>query len=236
MRCNIVSVLQSNETFKSLVRQQLGTDQYHKRNRFIREEGGLAYQGRLLYVPPKLRHHVMTEAHKSCYGGHLGVDKTCASIKKRFYWPHMRYTIRRFIGRCTACARAKPRAHKAYGEMQPIEPPERPWQQITMDLITALPETTSGKDSILVFVDRLSKTMRCVPWTKKLGAQATAKLFKETVFRFHGLPEVIIADRDPRWNSLFWRNVVQSLGTKTRLFNSLPSTDRRLNRESQHNI
>lgn len=41
-----------------------------------RQASWVEFQGRLLYVPPKLRHHVMTEAHKSCYGGHLGVDKT----------------------------------------------------------------------------------------------------------------------------------------------------------------
>ncbi|KAK9792763.1 hypothetical protein WJX73_010203 [Symbiochloris irregularis] len=86
-----------------------------------------------------------------------------------------------------------------------------------MDLITALPKTAKGHDSILVFVDRLSKAIRCTATRKAIGAQETARLFKETVLRHYGLPEVIIADRDPRWNSLFWRSLFQSLQTKTRL-------------------
>ena len=138
----------------------------------------------------------------------------------------MRRTTRRYVEQCAECQKSKPRAIKAYGLMQPIPPPQRPWQQITMDLITALPTTARGHDSMLVFVDRLSKCVRCVPTVKSIGAQETARLFKENIFRHHGLPEVIIADRDPRWNSLFWRSVFQSLGTQTRLSTAYhPQTD-----------
>ena len=223
---NGVSVLEPDDSFKQLVQGQMAGDGYHKRNRFLREEGGMAYLGRLLYVPSSLRTHLMQEAHRPSYQGHLSVDKTCAAIKRRFWWPHLRKAVRRYIGRCTECQRNKPRTHQAYGELHPIPPPERPWQQMTMDLITGLRKSSKGFDSIMVFVDRLTKTIRCVPTNKKIGAQATARLFKETIFRNYGLPEVIIADRDPRWNSLFWRSVFQSLGTHTRLSTAYhPQTD-----------
>ena len=70
-----------------------------------------------------------------------------------------------------------------------------------MDLITVPPKTTTGHDAILVFVDRMTKMMRCVPTSKKIGAQETATLLKEHIFKHHELPEAFIADRDPRWNS-----------------------------------
>ena len=223
---NAMSLLSEDSSFKGLLRGALPGDDYPKRNRFLREEEDLVYLGRLLYVPPSLRRHVMQEAHDTSYSGHLGVDKTCAAIKRRFWWPHLRKSVRRYIGKCGECQRSKPRAHKAFGPMQPIPAPDRPWEQMTMDLITALPKTTRGHDSILVFVDRLTKMIRCVATKKKIGAQATARLFMRTIFRYHGLPEVIISDRDPRWNSLFWRSVFQSLQTKTRLSTSYhPQTD-----------
>jgi hypothetical protein len=37
-----------------------------------------------------------------------------------------------------------------------------------MDLITDLPKTTNGKDSIVVFVDRLSKMMHAVATMKNV--------------------------------------------------------------------
>ena len=45
---------------------------------------------------------------------------------------------------------------KKAGVLQPIPIPERAWQQITMDLVTNLPES-KGKTAIAVFVDRLTK-------------------------------------------------------------------------------
>ena len=223
---NTMTILTEDSSFMELLKGALPGDDYHKRNRFLKEEGDLVYLGRLLYIPPQLRSHVMREAHEPSYSGHLGTDKTCAGIKRRFWWPHLRKSVRRYIGRCGHCQRSKPRATKLYGGMHPIPAPSRPWEQITMDLITALPTTTQGHDAMIVFVDRMTKMIRCAPTTKKLSAQGTAQLFKDTIFRYHGLPEVIIADRDPRWNSMFWRSVFQSLQTKTRLSTAYhPHTD-----------
>ena len=40
-----------------------------------------------------------------------------------------------------------------------------------------------------------------------------AQLFIDHVFRLHGLPEVIIFDRDPRFTGKFWRSLFDLLGT-----------------------
>ncbi|GJP81568.1 hypothetical protein CLOP_g11703 [Closterium sp. NIES-67] len=48
-------------------------------------------------------------------------------------------------------------AARAAGLLQPLDPPERPWQQVTMDYVTGLPAGPSGNDAILVVVDRLTK-------------------------------------------------------------------------------
>ena len=88
--------------------------------------------------------------------------------------------------------------------MQPIPLPERKWQQITTDLVTDLLES-EGKTAIAVFVDRLSKMVHFALCTKEISAEKYAQLFIDHVFKHHGLPEVIISDRDPRFTSRFWR-------------------------------
>ena len=40
-----------------------------------------------LVVPHVLREEIMQELHSGALEGHLGVDKTVAKIKERFYWP-----------------------------------------------------------------------------------------------------------------------------------------------------
>jgi hypothetical protein len=44
-----------------------------------------------------------------------------------------------------------------------------------------------------------------------------AKLFVSEVIRLHGVPMLIISDRDPRFTSRLWPNLQWALGTKLNL-------------------
>ena len=87
--------------------------------------------------------------------------------------------------------------------MQPISAPDNPCEQITMDLVIALSKIARGHDAIIIFADRLSKAIKCAPIGEAIGAVEIARLFKDNISRQEGLLEVIIADRDPRWNNLY---------------------------------
>ncbi|KAK9800185.1 hypothetical protein WJX73_005436 [Symbiochloris irregularis] len=221
-----ISVLEPDSSFLDLVKQASVADAYPSRDRMLTSRNGLYYLGTRLYVPPSLRRHVVEELHSSAYGGHFGTDKTIDAITRRFFWPHIKRTVRKFVRECLACQRSKPRSGKAFGLLQPIPIPDRPWEQVTLDLVTDLPTTPTGHDAILVVVDRLSKMVHFVPTTKTVTAEGTARLFKDHVFKYHGLPEVIIGDRDVRWSGQFWSAVFRSLGTKIRLSTAYhPQTD-----------
>ena len=81
-----------------------------------------------------------------------------------------------------------------------------------MDLVTDLPEA-EGYTAVAVFVDRLTKMVHFAPCTKEVTAPEYARIFVDTVFRHHGLPDVIIFDRDPRFTSRFWTTLFDLLGT-----------------------
>ncbi len=81
-----------------------------------------------------------------------------------------------------------------------------------MDLIVKLPTMAAGYDSILVFVDRLSKMVHFVPTTETLNAQGFDVLFVNNVVRLHGLPRTLISDRGPQFNNIFWEEVCEILG------------------------
>ena len=103
----------------------------------------------------------------------------------------------------------------AHALHHPIPLPERKWQQITTDLVTDLSES-EGMTAIAVFVDRLTKMVHLVPCRKDVTAQQYTRLFIDHVFKLHGLPEVIISDRDPRFSSKFWAEFFAHLGTDLR--------------------
>jgi hypothetical protein len=64
-----------------------------------------------------------------------------------------------------------------------------------MDFIYGLPRS-KGKNSIFVVVDRLSKFAHFIPLKHPYSAQEVASIFCHEVIRLHGVPEVIISDRD----------------------------------------
>ena len=64
---------------------------------------------------------------------------------------------------------------------------------VSVDLIGPLPES-HGKNAIMVIVDRFSKMIRLFPTTTEITSQGVAKIFRDEVFKLHGIPHKVISD------------------------------------------
>ena len=97
----------------------------------------------------------------------------------------------------------------------PVE--EGPFQYVSMDLITDLPKS-QGFDSILMIVDQgCSKATKFIPCHKTIdGTGVTLEYLKHLVPWF-GLPKRIISDRDPRFTSVFAKEMCKALGIQQNL-------------------
>jgi transposase InsO family protein len=94
-----------------------------------------------------------------------------------------------------------------------------------MDFVGPFPPS-HGFDYLWVIVDKLTSMVRLVPTTTRVTAKELAKLFLDQVWKFHGLPNAIISDRDSKFVSRFWREVYQLLGTKLLMSTAYhPQTD-----------
>lgn len=65
-----------------------------------------------------------------------------------------------------------------------------------MDLVTGLPVSTNGYDSVFTIIDRFSRWVTFIPCHKTDGSDILAKLFINEIVRRHGLPKILISDRD----------------------------------------
>ncbi|GJT47335.1 reverse transcriptase domain-containing protein [Tanacetum coccineum] len=95
-----------------------------------------------------------------------------------------------------------------------------------MDFVTKLPKTTSGQDTIWVIVDRLTKYAHFLP-LKETGSmeKLTRQYLKEVVSR-HGVPVLIISDRDNKFTSHFWKWLNETLCTQLDMSTAYhPQTD-----------
>ncbi|GJP54379.1 hypothetical protein CLOM_g13473 [Closterium sp. NIES-68] len=115
---------------------------------------------------------------------------------------------------CATCQRMKSSRLRPAGLLQPLEPPSRPWQQVTMDFVTGVPAGSSGNGVILVVVDRLTKMAHFAACKTTIIAEQTAKLFLTNIVRLHSIPSAIISDRNPRFTSNFWTKTWQQYGTR----------------------
>ena len=55
------------------------------------------------------------------------------------------------------------------------------------------------KDAILVVYDRLSKMTYFVAITEGTSVEGLARLFRNNVWKLHGLPESVVSDRRPQF-------------------------------------
>ena len=154
------------------------------------------------------------------------MDKTYEALARVFHWTNMIDTVRQYISSCDICQCIKPSNQRPVGLLQPIPLPQSRWEQVTMDLITHLPPTSTGFDAIFVIVDRLTKMVHFVPTNTNVTAVQLAHLYINNVYRLHGLPEVIISDCDPKFTRNFWTELFKTLGTTLKLSTAYhPQTD-----------
>jgi len=64
-----------------------------------------------------------------------------------------------------------------------------------VDFITKLP-LVAGKDVILVVCNKLSKMIHFVATTEGTSVEGLARLFRDNVWKLHGLLESIVLDRE----------------------------------------
>ena len=189
---------------------------------------GLWWKGDQLVIPniPDIRTSIMHELHDAPYSGHLGVEKTLAAVHRHYWWPGITAYVRQYVRSCSSCQYNKATNRVEPGQLRPLQIPDAPFSSVGMDFITGLPPTRSGHDAILVFVCRLTKMVHFVPTTITVGGRATAELYRDNVFKLHGLAAEFVSDRGTQFNNAFMHNLTRLLGTKQSLSTAFhPQTD-----------
>ncbi|KAG8490563.1 hypothetical protein CXB51_013737 [Gossypium anomalum] len=87
-------------------------------------------------------------------------------------------------------------------------------ERVTMDFVSGLPLTPTKKDSVLVVVDRLTKSAHFNSVRIDFSLQKLAKLYIFEIVRLHGVTISVISDRDPRFTSRFWQKLHEALGSR----------------------
>ncbi|GKD63616.1 putative reverse transcriptase domain-containing protein, partial [Tanacetum coccineum] len=181
-----------------------------------------------IWVPLKgdVRTLIMDEAHKSKYSVHPRADKMYYDLKDRYWWPGMKKDIVVYVSKCLTCLKVKDEHQRPSGLLQQPKIPEWKWERIAMDFVTELPRTSSGHDTIWVIVDRLTKFAYFLPMREDFEMDRLARLYQNDIVARHGVPILIISDRDSRFTLMFWQSMQEALGTRLDMSTTYhPQTD-----------
>jgi len=146
-------------------------------------------------------------------------------VTRNYWWPEVMRDVGRYVEGCDLCQRMKNRMEELAGKLKLSKIPEKLWMHLTVDFITKLPVVV-GKDAILVVCDRLSKIAHFVATTEGTLVEGLARLFRDYVWKLHGLPGSIVLDREPQFAAGLTKELNRMLGIKTKLSTVFyPQTD-----------
>ena len=157
-----------------------------------------------------IRQEVLRMMHDQT--GHPGKAGTLQRTSRDYWWPQLAKFVYAYVEGCPSCQAAKVNTHPLNPGLRPLELASRPFQFISMDFVTDLPQTNNF-DAVLTVVDQgLTKTVRFIPCTKTTTALELATLLFRHVFSWFGLPDKIVSDRGPQFASHLFQQLCEALG------------------------
>jgi hypothetical protein len=83
-----------------------------------------------------------------------------------------------------------------------------------MYLITGLPRTSKGYDSIWVITDRLTKVAHFIPVKTTYKVSQLAELYVARIVSQHDVPKKIILDKESQFTPRFWISFQENVDTE----------------------
>lgn len=188
-------------------------------------DDGFIYYERKKCVPRKKVNEILKLAHDNRLGAHFFFSKTLSRLA-HLYWKSKAHDVENYCFGCHTCQQAKDSRTKPFGVPTPLEIPSRHWGSIGTDFIVGLPKTKDGNDAITTYIDRFTKRVHFLATTSAAYAKQVASDFFNNIFKIHSLPDSVVSDRDPRFTSKFWTELMRLCEIQTKMATSHdPQTD-----------
>lgn len=177
----------------------------------------------ILYQGRKLTEQIIDHVHSLL--GHKGEQRTSEYIRRFYWWPKMGLQIEKFCSSCSICATTKNSNRAPAGLLHSLPIPDAPWNSIAMDFVGPFP-MSHDCNYLMVVTCRLSSMCRLIPTVTTVKASELAWLYLKEIVKIHGTPKTIVSDRDPKFTSVFWKEVHRLSGTELNMSTAFhPQTD-----------
>ena len=175
-------------------------EMYHVRGSLSSADGLLMYNNRVV-IPENMRAEMLARIHE----GHMGVTKSRLWAQDAIWWPGISNDIKTYVEKCHHCQVNRP-AQKA----EPLRPkplPERPWQDICMDILEY------GGRHYLAVIDEYSRWLEIVHMKNMSSSVVVLEL--KNLFARWGIPHKITSDNGSQFTSVEFHKFANDYGFKT---------------------
>ena len=199
------------------------------------EEDRVVYIEGRVYIPnnKKLKEEILKENHDLVDVRHPGQHRMLELLKRNYWWPGLKKDVKRYVQGCFKCQQNKVQHQRKAGELHPLEISQGLWQEISIDIIGPLPKS-NGMDAIVIIVNRFTKMICLKVTTTNISSEGMAKIYRDNIWKLHGIPRKILSDRGLQFASKFMEEFIKTLGTKKQLSTVYhPQTDGQMERINQ---
>ena len=156
-----------------------------------------------LVLPQVLRKEFFKELHRKRVAGHLGVTRTLAQVRRRFYW--CKVDIRQWCRQCWNCQQKKPGPGPGRAKLHQ-HPVGAPLERMAIDIMGP----TNGNEYIIVFCDYFSKYTVAYAILNHT-AQTVADLIVTEFVAYFGVPEQLHWDQGQEFESELFQDLCRLL-------------------------
>ncbi|XP_035224276.1 uncharacterized protein K02A2.6-like [Stegodyphus dumicola] len=171
---------------------------WHCKEELYTTKDGIICREQRLVVPASLRKDIMKKLHVS----HRGIVSSKVKDREYFYWTNINKDVEEYVSKCAICQKYQQANQKEV--LLDCDLPQRPWQKVACDFFYL-----KGQQYLLM-IDYFSKYVELKP-LKSITAEALMTVMK-SIFAIHGIPEKLITDGGPPYNSEALRKFLEEWG------------------------
>ena len=163
-------------------------------SKFLQSQGLLHFHGKIYVLESAdLCGWIVSLCHDTKIAGHCRRWKTLELVSHKYWWPQMSRYIGKYVSTCDMCLHTKALHQPPAGELHPLPVLNAPWDVISVDFISELPEA-NGKYCMMVVVDSITKCSHFVDTVTTISTVGSARLYVKHIWKHHGLPRKMLLD------------------------------------------
>ena len=154
----------------------------------------------LQYVLPScFRNEVLKALHDDPLAGHMGVKRTIARVRYRFYWVGYQAFVERYCQRCIECQKRKGPSQNTRAAMKTYVVGET-MDRVALDILGPVPQTYNGNKYLLVITDYFTRYAEAYALPNINASTVAEKMVTEFICRY-GVPTQVHTDQGAQFTS-----------------------------------